>query len=98
MTMTPEDHSTVPDVGDEILVLPVTEQDDVPDGPTPTASELTAALTEIQTELAGTAKTGVPSVDAALERLADLDPNDLAGSAEILQDVLRRLEGTIQES
>lgn len=42
-------------------------------------------------------KTGEPAVDAALERLEDLPGADLADGAEILRDVLDRLERVLAE-
>lgn len=57
--------------------------------------QLSQMVAGIQGELADTGKTGIPAVDAALERLADLDPSDLGASAEVLADVLHRLESAL---
>jgi hypothetical protein len=81
---------------DDVLVLAVSDDEQAGALSTDPA-ELSQTLSDLQTELAGTARTGVPAVDAALDRLADIDPTDLAGSAEILADVLRRLEGAMEE-
>lgn len=59
---------------------------------------LKESLGDLQTQLAGTAATGVPAVDQALEHLGRLDPEDLAGSAQILEEVLERLEDALRES
>jgi hypothetical protein len=59
--------------------------------------QLSAMIAGLQGELAGTAKTGNPAVDAAMERLGDLDPADLGGSADVLADVLHRLEAAMGE-
>ena len=60
--------------------------------------QLATMVAGLQAEFAGAAKTGQPAVDAALERLADLDPKDLAGSADVLTDVLNRLETALGDS
>lgn len=61
-------------------------------------AEVREHLVALQAELAGTASTGIPAVDAALARLAELDPEDLSGSAEVLSDVLQRLETVMGEA
>lgn len=60
--------------------------------------EVREHLVALQAELAGTASTGVPAVDEALARLAELDPEDLSGSAAVLSDVLSRLETVLGEA
>lgn len=60
--------------------------------------QVRADLTALQTEFAGTASTGVPAVDEALARLGELDPADLNRSADILSDVLHRLESVMGEA
>ncbi len=42
-------------------------------------------------------RTGVPGVDEALDQLAGLDPDDLEGSADLLAEVLRRLESVMSQ-
>jgi len=114
LTENPESHSHIaepealPD--DAIVVVAVNEAGELDASPDSGASDgleeplsldpdvLSQTLSDLQTELAGTAGTGVASVDAALARLADIDPTDLAASADILADVLRRLEGALEES
>lgn len=59
---------------------------------------LDETLADLQQELAGMAKTGIPGVDAALDRLAELDPNDLPGSTELLTQVLAQLESVMREA
>jgi hypothetical protein len=41
--------------------------------------------------------TGVPSVDAAIERLGDLDATPVEGHVEIFDDVQRRLHDALAE-
>lgn len=60
--------------------------------------ELDQTLAAVQQELAGMAKTGIPEVDAALDRLGSLDPSDLAGSSEILAEVLATLESVMSQT
>ena len=62
------------------------------------ASDVTGMVAGLQSEFAGAAKTGKPAIDAALERLGDLDPTDLAASADVLQDVLKRLESALSSA
>jgi hypothetical protein len=57
--------------------------------------QLSGMIAGLQGQLAGTGRTGIPEVDAALERLSDLDPNDLSASADVLADVLKRLESAM---
>lgn len=61
-------------------------------------AELRTTIAELQQELSGMAKTGVPGVDDALARLADLDPDDLSASADVLTEVLARLESVMNET
>ncbi len=60
--------------------------------------ELDQTLAAVQQELAGMAKTGIPEVDAALDRLGSLDPADLAGSSEVLAQVLATLESVMSQT
>ena len=60
--------------------------------------ELDQTLAAVQQELAGMAKTGIPEVDAALDQLGSLDPSDLAGSSEILAQVLATLESVMSQT
>lgn len=60
--------------------------------------ELDETLAAVQQELAGMAKTGIPEVDAALDQLGSLDPADLAGSSEILAQVLATLESVMSQT
>ncbi len=60
--------------------------------------ELDATLAELQQELAGMARTGIPGVDAALDELAALDPSDLQGSSQLLADVLAKLESVMSQT
>ena len=62
------------------------------------ASDVAGMVAGLQAEFAGAAKTGKPAIDAALERLGDLDPTDLAASADVLQDVLKRLESALSSA
>ena len=63
-----------------------------------TAGDVAGMVAGLQAEFAGAAKTGKPAIDAALERLGDLDPTDLAASADVLQDVLKRLESALSSA
>lgn len=62
------------------------------------SQEMAATVTAIQQELAGMGKTGIPEVDAALDQLAALDPQDLAGSSETLAQVLATLESVMSQT
>lgn len=62
------------------------------------SQEMAATVTAIQQELAGMAKTGISEVDAALDKLAALDPQDLAGSSETLAQVLATLESVMSQT
>lgn len=62
------------------------------------SQEMAATVTAIQQELAGMAKTGIAEVDAALDKLAALDPQDLAGSSETLAQVLATLESVMSQT
>lgn len=61
-------------------------------------AELDHTLADLQQELAGMAKTGIPGVDEALDQLGALDPNDLQGSSELLAEVLAKLESVMSET
>lgn len=60
--------------------------------------ELDHSLADLQQELAGMARTGIPGVDEALDQLSALDPNDLQGSSQLLADVLAKLESVMSEA
>ncbi len=59
--------------------------------------QLRQTVADLQLELAGMRRTGVPGVDEALDQLAGLDPDDLEGSADLLAEVLRRLESVMSQ-
>ncbi|MEI2717764.1 MAG: hypothetical protein V9E98_12395 [Candidatus Nanopelagicales bacterium] len=61
-------------------------------------SDLRQTIVALQQELDGIAKTGVPGVDEAMARLADLDPDDLGASADVLTEVLAKLESVMNET
>ncbi len=100
--MASESEESVPEPAEEALepaVMAVLPEEEGSAGLVGLSKEQLATMVAgLQAEFAGAAKTGQPAVDAALERLADLDPQDLAGSADVLTDVLNRLETALGDS
>jgi hypothetical protein len=83
-------------IDDDVQVMTVLPEEDGGTGVVGlAANEVAGMVAGLQAEFAGAAKTGQPAIDAALERLGDLDPTDLASSADVLQDVLGRLESAL---
>lgn len=93
-------------VEDSIVVVAVTDEDqteqmsedDLQGLAEANRQELDQTLADLQQELAGMAKTGIPGVDAALDQLGGLDPNDLQGSTQVLAEVLAKLEAVMSEA
>ena len=93
-------------VEDSIVVVAVTEEDrteqmsehDLLGLAEANRQELDQTLADLQQELAGMAKTGIPGVDAALDQLGSLDPNDLQESTQGLAEVLAKLEAVMSEA
>ncbi len=89
---------------DDVVVMAVTDETEVvtEEGLQTIADEnrerLTHDIAAVQEELAGMARTGVPGVDAAMALLAEMDPADLEGSAEVMGTVLAQLESVLRES
>lgn len=75
------------DAGDEALESDVMSDDDV--------LLLEEAPADLQ--LPVWEPTGEPRVDAALDRLSGLDPDDVHGHAEVFEDIHRQLRATLTD-